>query len=416
MIQLLLSLIPLFIIIIFIFVFKINIKNWTKFIVNNYFWSLIVILITVIISIIFKTIFPTIYKTGEFGNSLIYNLIFAGLIEETAKFLSLKFSKPNNNKEIILNGLFIATFFSIVEHYMYLGSVLSNNIIFNRLFTPGHAFYLLFPIWGMIIDKKNNNKKAMTIKGLLIGIIVHATYDTINNNVATIIIFGIVGYAAIIYSLYKISKMTDSIQVTAPNQAYNINEQVVSNTDTLYQPINNNQTFKTENIVQNEQLITEENNDKFFVLKIIISVIISLLVLLLFKVDNKLTKMNTYCQNNTNNIDVMVTSSEIIEETDYYDGQKNKYIKIGVSIKNNSNTEYEINNYDFSIVKISNGKSNFPTWKANESNRLNTQIIDSNSEISGYFYFEAEGNINEYRFNYKPFLKKDANKCIFELR
>lgn len=414
MTQILLSFIPMFVIIIIMFVFRIKIKKWFKFIIDTYFWGLMAIVMVAILGAILSFIFPTIYKLHEIGGSFLYYLIFAGFCEEISKFLSIKFSKPKTNKEIILNGVFIATFFSIIEHYSYLGAILSDENIFIRLLTPGHALYILFPIWGMILYNKNRDKKSLPYIGLLIGIIVHAIYDTLSINLFGAIVFGIIGYSAIIYSLYKASKMPDNEQDQTVVQPI-INNIVNQESTMQIQEMNTYGQMEVGQTMQVQQPTITKEKDKFFIVKIIISILISLLFISTFNVDNKLIKMNNYCHHNQSNIDVKVTSAELTKENNAYDGETYQLLKVGVSIKNNSDSNYALNAYDFSIINVSNGESKFSFWKIKKADELEMTTLQPGSETSGYIYFEVDEKLNEYRFKHKTFLEQNDDECIFEL-
>ena len=370
MTQLLLSLIPLVIVILTMIIFKINIKGKLKFFVDKFFWSFIVILIVLILSTILKLVFPFIYETGELGGSFLYYLIFAALIEEVAKFVALLATKPKNHKELIINGIFIATLFSIIEHYVYMGNVLSQESLFIRLATPGHALYLLIPIWFIILGVKNNKKGLFACTGLFLGILVHAVFDTIDKNVVLAVIFGIIGYAVIIYSLYKASKMMDS---------------------------------------------NEESKDKLFIFKLISIILCCAFFYFAFNQSNNYISHGEYCNNKTSNMDIKVNSAEIISSTTLFGEEKKDFIKVGITVKNNSEDEIDFPDFNFRLKSNKNDDTFVATINVSDKDLEYNNKIDGQSEITKYIYFEAGGKLSEYRLEYSELLIPNSDKCVFKV-
>ena len=369
MTQLLLSLIPLIVVILTMLIFKINIKGKFKFFVDKLFWGFIIIFIVLILSTILKLLFPFIYETGQLGGSFLYYLIFAALIEEIAKFISLLATKPKNHKQLIINGIFIATLFSIIEHYMYMGNALSQESLFIRLATPGHALYLLIPIWFIILGTKNNKKGLFTCIGLLLGILVHAIFDTIDKNVVFAIIFGIIGYAVIIYSLYKASKMIDN---------------------------------------------SEESKDKLFVLKLIVIIICCLFSYFAFNQDSSYLSNGKYCHYNSKDIDIKVNSAEIISSTTLFGEEKTNFIKVEVTIKNNNKDDIEFDDFNFRLKSNKNDETFVTTSNVSDKDVDSNNIIKTQSEKTKYIYFEVDGKLSDYRLEYSELTPK-SNKCVFKL-
>ena len=369
MTQLLLSLIPLVVVIITMIIFKNNIKGKFKFFVDKLFWSFIAILIVLVLSLILKLAFPHIYVTGKVGGNFIYYLIFAALIEEIAKFVVLLETKPKNDKQLIINGIFIATLFSIIEHYGYMSNVLSQKTLFIRLVTPGHVLYLLLPIWFTIIGAKKNKKGLFCFIGLLLGILVHAVYDTINKNVVFAAIFGIIGYAIIIYSLYKASKMMDN---------------------------------------------NEESKDKLFIVKLICTILCCALFYFSFNQNNNYISYGEYCNYKSNNIDIKINSAKIISSETLIGKEKKNFIKVKITVKNNNNNEIDFPTSKFILKSNRNDDIFIATTNAIDKDVKYNQKIDGQSENTTYIYFEVDGKLSEYRLEYKDYISK-SDKCVFKL-
>lgn len=379
--QIVLSFIPLMVIVILMKLFKIRIEDKKDYYINMFFWSFVTFIIYYILTIILKTLLPVIYMDYSMGNhSFFIIFITAALTEELSKYLSIKLSKPIDNKYLIVNAILISTIFSVIEHYTYLGSILSNESVFIRLVTPGHALYILIPI--LLILKSNNkiNKLMYTIIGLLIGMVVHTIFDVIDKNIIIALIFAIIGYSVIIYSLYKASKIQNE-------QLNNVSQ------------------------ISNDNLNIKKNN--FTIIKIIFIVICCLFLVFAFDSSNNLSKTGSSCHNETSNLDMKVVSSIKTTAKDLFGREKN-YIKVYVELKNNTSESVTINEMDFSLLSKSN---NEPVYVSTSSfdDDIQFDILKPNNSINGYLYFETEGNIIDYRLSYKPF-DLNPKSCIFELQ
>ncbi len=374
MIQILLGFIPVIILFILLFIFKIKIKNWGKTIVNFLFWGFLVIYLALALGRLFGVLMPTLSAIGNMGKSFFYFLVFAGLVEEVSKFIVLKLSKPKTNKSILLNGLLIGMGFSTIENYAYFGNALTSKDMLFRTILPGHPFLMLFPIWGMILAKSDEKKKYYPYYGLLIGIIIHAIFDTMTKPTMVIILFAIIEWGGIIYSLYKLSKMNEEEEV--------------------------------------------EEKDKYLVLKIIAIVLAGGFYLFAFNTSNTIKKLNTVCHNYFDNIDIKVLSAESVEEKSLFGEETKKYIKVKVTIKNTSDEDYESSIMNVSLVNVSNGEKKAPSFDISLDKQLSDEVIKPNEELTGYYYFESDGKPEEYRFNYKQAIdiSHKADKCVFDLK
>ena len=374
MFQILLSCIPLLAIICLMFFFKIKEKGDFKFFINSFFWAYMTVLLVAVITSILTVVFPTLASSGGIIKTFGYCLIFAGFTEEISKFICLKLSKPKSDKMIILNALLISTFFSIVEHYSFLGAVLSNDTIIGRLITPGHVLYLLFPAWFMIIGKKFKHTRIMTFIGLIIGMLVHTLYDFMDKNIIINAIFCVIGYAAIIFSLYKVSKMSNKEQ-------------------------------------EKEQDINQENVRKFFIIKLVIVILFSLFFIFAFNKGNNLKPLNSYYHDSEENVDVMVTSIEEVDVTSLL-GESNHYIKVGVAIKNTSASNYLFNDSNFCIINKEDGSFKLPNILLETTDSIVNGELKPGEERKGYVYYKVEGTPNDYRIRFRKMIS-NSNGIIF---
>ena len=397
MVQLLLSCIPLVVIILLMLLLKVKEKRGIHLIVDSLFWGFISIIIVAILGLILQNVFPIIYSLQKFRSFLFY-LVFAGILEECSKFAALKLSKPKSHKQTIINAIFIATMFALIEDYTYFGNALSNSSIISRLVTPGHALYLLFPTWFMIAGDKTKCKKLMVVLGLILGIFVHSVYDTIDKDLVTDIIYGVIGYLAIFISLYNASKMPDDDEDATKT---NDNENAQPNDEQKAAEAATNQNIKIQ-------------KDKFFVPKLITVILLSLFLAFTFNVNNRLTPMNQFVHDVDENVDIKVISAETVEVKSTFGKEPHTEIKIGVTVKNTSTNDYTVTDMNFKLVRITDGEEKITTFFVKDDS-LQETLLKPQEEVTGYLYYEANGEPSEYRLKFKKFLSENVG-CIFELQ
>ena len=235
MLQVLLSFIPLIIITIFLLILKRKNLDFK----NLYFGGLMSLIMAYVFNYIIEWIWPSInvnYKYGSFFSQFIAYLIIFGLVEELSRYLSLKFSKPKTNWQILINSIFISLIFTAYEDYSYIG--MANNplkLALTRAFTPVHLLFALIMAYFLIKSlkaKKNNNKVLSSVYemlALIIPILFHTIYDfilkdySINKlNILVIILIFIISYGLTFLAIYTVNKQNEEQIVIKNNKVVNI--------------------------------------------------------------------------------------------------------------------------------------------------------------------------------------------------
>ena len=155
MTQLIISVIPILIVTILLYIKKIKIND----VVNIIFWGCISVIITIILYAIVHV------DTKEYSGLIrfIIIFIFVALVEEIAKYIAIKASKPTNKKEIFVNSIYISLIFVILENYGYAGD--TNNILklgIYRILTPLHMIFQIAMAYFLnkaYCNRKENKKQ-----------------------------------------------------------------------------------------------------------------------------------------------------------------------------------------------------------------------------------------------------------------
>ncbi len=235
MLQILFSFIPLIIITIFLLI-----KNGKNIDFKNlYFWGLVSLIMSFMLNYIIDWCMPNInfyYKYGNFFSKFIAYLIVFGFVEEFSRYLSLKFSNPKTEYEILINIIYISLIFTSYEDYSYIG--VANNpfkLAIIRAFTPVHLLFALMMGYFLIkaFKAKQNNKKILRIVyeiiALIIPALIHAIYDfilkdySINKlNFLVIILIFIISYGLTFMAILNVNKKTEEIVIVKRNKIANI--------------------------------------------------------------------------------------------------------------------------------------------------------------------------------------------------
>ena len=363
----LLCLIPLVIVIILLIIFKIKCGNPLDYGIKMIFLGICSIFVTAIITGILGILLPNLAHPGAV-RPLLNIILFGALAEEASKLSMVAASKPKNNQLLIVNAILIGSIFSLYEDLLYTGDVISQATTIGRLITPGHAFYLLIPIWFIILGRKTNKKVICTIIGIIFGMAVHTLYNVFNTSLVLCIIWGIIGYAAIIFSLYKASKM-ESIQEEIKNKALRI------------------------------------------IIRIIEAIIIigfTLIVLITNKTDTY--KIGSTCENQNTHLKVTLISVE--EDIDQF--SNDKLAKVKFKVENTSKEAVKTTVYDYFLYDSSTDRQIRSTFGNGES----IDIIDeipAETSVTGYLYYKIDKDINKYVFINQQ-LTQNNGRCVFELK
>ena len=370
MTQMLLSFIPLAVIIILMIIFKIKINNKINYSISMLFLGILSLIITIIIDTTLTFLFPFIEEMKSMG-SILYYLLFAGCAEEISKLLCLLASKPISNKKLIVNGILIATVFSIYEHYAYMSDILASNNIIMRLITPGHALYLLIPIWFIILGRKTNKKALCSIIGVILGIAVHTFYDYLQIDMGLAYVWCAIGYTTIIFSLYKASKMED----------------------------NEESKIGILSILLN-------------IVKVIVIIGFTYFMFSIFNRDRNVYGLNRECNSEETHFRIMVTSVD--EVTLDYNGSNDKYIKVGLRIQNDNEKTQDNNPYNFKLVDKVTNESMSRAVLIGDYNEIDLTYFYGYDIHDGYLYFKTDKKASDYYLQYKQLLDSEGS-CSFKL-
>ena len=178
-IQLIISLIPLFIINLFI---KRN-RKWSAML-NLTFYTIIALIFLIIYDSFIQSalqkgisMFPFLSKSAILL-LFIEKLFYTGLPEEIIKYSAIKMSKPKNQLEILNNTMTISAIFIFFENYAYSKS----NILVGawRIILPVHILSQLVMAYYLIkaYEEKNTNKHMIfSTFSIILPVIIHTLYN-----------------------------------------------------------------------------------------------------------------------------------------------------------------------------------------------------------------------------------------------
>lgn len=225
MMQIILSIVPFFIVMFFFFIKKIKITNFD----NLVFWGIISFLLAIAFNALIDNYFHNLnflYWFGDSWSQFLAFLVIGGVVEEGAKYLALKFSKPKTKKQIFVNMLFIALIFCILEDFFYLKR--TNyfwQLALYRILTPFHLVFAV--VMSFFLAKAYDNpSKTLIYNGLalVIPIVIHGYYDYIfkdfkfyNLSFFLILILGFLVYGLIFAKILKLSN-DEEVEVEKPKK------------------------------------------------------------------------------------------------------------------------------------------------------------------------------------------------------
>lgn len=346
--QILLSCISLLLFIILIKVLKIKVNNF----VNIALLAYVSIFLTIyVFNSVISIFIPDTFMTIGGPLALIYYIFYAGISEESSKFIATKLSKPKTKSQIIISSILIALLFGIIENYAYYAKDISTQSIFIRFFDMHILFGAIMGYLLVLGEEKNN--KSFRVLALIIPIIIHGIWDYSNGTISKIdfLIGGIICYAAMIFMLVKAKK---------------------------YQ----------------EQEEYDETKEKYFIPKVITLVIITLLWLLLYSNHDSRTALGKVCE--YNNLEI-----KVLEAEKKLDDNQEPYIRVKVNVKNTSSKKAKMQSFNgFKLVRLDNGKFYIETYSLGQEGDPLKYEINPKETNTGYLFFNVEGKVSEYKLTY----------------
>lgn len=360
MTQILLSCIPLIIFIIIIKILKIKVENPLNIGLLSF---VTIVLVLFIFNKIFSFFIPASFHTIGGLLSFIYFLFYAGISEETSKYISVKLAKPQTKSQIIITSILIALLFGAIENYGYYAMDLSHKVILIRI-ADMHILFGCIMGYLLVLGKEKNNK-LYDVLALIVPIIMHSLWDFANGSDLSFIIGGIICYASMILMLIKAKE---------------------------YQ--------KTEEL--------SETKDNKKIIKIIILVVLTLAWLIMYSNRDSRTSVGSICKYNDLEIKVLEAEKMI--------GDKNNpYIRVKVNVKNNSSTKKELDSFGgFKLVRLDNGEKTIEMISLHvEGQRIDFEV-NANDSNTGYLFFDVSGDVSEYKLTYKEL--NDNTVCNMSIK
>lgn len=391
--QILLSCISLLLFIILIKVLKIKVNNF----VNIALLAYVSIFLTIyVFNSVISIFIPDTFMTIGGPLALIYYIFYAGISEESSKFIATKLSKPKTKSQIIISSILIALLFGIIENYAYYAKDLSTQSIFIRFFDMHILFGAIMGYLLVLGEEKNN--KSFRILALIIPIIIHGIWDYSNGTISKIdfLIGGIICYAAMIFMLVKAKKYqeTENAVVTSMTENHPVESVAINTTESqaIY-PVANE-------VVQNQVIEASKvkQKDKYFIPKIIALILLTSIWLFAYSNHDSRTKIGQVCE--YNNFEM-----KVIEAENKTTPTNTKYIRVKVNVKNKNSNPVKLGFMSFKLVRLDNGESiiaNLSLSLQDDSKELDYKI-EANGETEGYLFFEVEGKVSEYKLTYSDF-------------
>lgn len=183
MILLLVSVVPVFIIILYIYFKDKYEKEPKRLLLYNFLLGAIVsIIITSILYYAFDLVLPLANKTSIF-QQFIKAFFVVALVEEFSKYIIIRyFAQPNRafNEPFdgIVYSVMVSMGFAATENFFYvLEGGYTTALV--RAFTavPAHATFGILMGYFMGKAKFSNNRIVLNLSGLLLAIIFHGAYD-----------------------------------------------------------------------------------------------------------------------------------------------------------------------------------------------------------------------------------------------
>lgn len=358
------SIIPLLIILIPLIIRKTSKKE----IVNGIFWGIISIIISYIVvmipekalkaSSIFNVIDVSIF-------SFFFLLVSTALPEELSKFFCIKETKSKDNFSILMNAMLISSTFSVIEDFMYF---IAYGTSISRMLTPGHILFELIMSFFLIKAQKNNKTLNISL-AIIIPVLGHALFNTLQldkNLMFLFYILGIVTYIIAFIALLKVKKQEPK----------------------------------------------EQKEIKFYLLKIItiiITIIITFLLVLTSSNSNAI-KINEKALIQEENIELTINNVEKLKEEDFF-GDFKDCIKVKITINNLSDEEYKLNTLETKIVDNLNKNEEYINIYFNNT----IDSIPAHEEKTGYIYF-TDNNKDYTYLIYSSGTINNKTNYIFNLK
>lgn len=328
--------------------------NKRKYNLNDYLKIIICGFLSLLITIIFGNIINSTIENFAYSLPLsesiqkfISFLFLAGLLEETSKWLCIKFTKPNDEYSIYINSILISIIFTVFENFFYINKYNTIEMLIGRSTMIGHLVFQI--IMSLLLIKalkcKKNDKKGLNIifqfLSIIIPAFVHALYNTIADNIniyeISLIVFIIIGI--IIYTSIIIIGII----------------------------INKKDSIKYE-------------KRKLKKVRAIIEIIFILLLSIFFiKSSDNTVEFNHFQKIESSGIEMRIIAVEEIEvNDDIIESYNGKYLKISIEIKNETNNDFEIVSWDFSLENINQNIPVIPysilndVWITEEISKMST--------------------------------------------
>ena len=286
-----------------------------------------------------------------------YIFFIAGFVEEISKRIAIKISKPKTPYKILINSIFVALIFAVLENYGYIYTRSSMLVGIKRALMPFHVIYQIIMALFMIKayeKKKDGHKiysKLLKLLSFIVPMLLHTMHNYllrdvggININLLIAVVIGIFAYSIIFTSTLWVRKK------------YPENE--------------------------------ENEKKKLNIKKLIFIVIVIAFWIFAFSEavkDPYTSNINEALTVEEKNIEITANSIEEIEITDsyFYNGT---YVKVHLEIKNNGSEKVELLKFYFNLLK--NDESiDVASYVADDIINLD---IPSGGTSSGYLYFETK--------------------------
>lgn len=179
----LLSIAPVFIVIMFIYIKdKYEKEPWRLLLINFFLGAIVSIIITTILYVIIDIPLPLRDRTSVF-EQFIKAFFVVGLTEEFSKYIIVRYyAQPHNDFNEPYDGIIYAVMvsmgFAATENIMYVfQGGMETALIRAVTAIPAHATFAVLMGYFMGKAKFSNNRISLNLTGLSLAALFHGTYD-----------------------------------------------------------------------------------------------------------------------------------------------------------------------------------------------------------------------------------------------
>lgn len=363
--ELLISITPIILISIFLH-FQECAKIKKSTIIKVLLLGIISITLVALVFVLFPSLGQLKAETDSFISEFIILFLVAGFLEEFAKWINIKITKPKDEKEAFLFSILVAFTFTFLENILYTQNALelhsSSGLITTglcRAIIPGHVLfqiimgYLLAYSIRLMKQKKHILWFFMEFVSLIVPALLHSLFDTL-----------------LIHEQTLLSVKSMSIAII---------------TDLLI----------LWGIAYYNKFLNKSENVNKFILNILSIVLVSIVVFVSIWSttvynNSKYISLNKTLEVPLDNIEITVTKANLITvDNQLFDSYNGTYLQVMLEVKNNNPTSFEFLDFNSPLLIDKSGDTILVSNITYDTNNNFPKYVDSNDTATGYLYFKT---------------------------